>query len=164
MCNLIIECTHRYTCIWTSLECDFASSQPLESFMVWDNEGKSVETRFYCVKIKCKLHRDSKNANMLRSFGPGCALWLLRKRTCSRPAGRLSQKWGQIKLYLLFWRKPAWTFFPGLQVLLKTCISSNLALWKRIRFVNVFLKMSPGGSCLPYSVRTGLQAWAPTPG
>lgn len=64
---------HVYGLHW-NVRCDFASSQPLESFMVWDNAGKSVETGFYCVKIKCKLHRDSKNANMLRSFGPDCVL------------------------------------------------------------------------------------------
>lgn len=153
---------HVYGLHW-NVTCDFASSQTLESFMVWDNEGKSVETGFYCVKMKCKLHRDSKNANMLRSFGPGCAPWLLRKRTCSRPAGRLSQSEGRLNFTCCSGGNQ-----PGL---------SSLAFrfcWKSASVL--ILPFERGLDLLMFSLKcllvvadfltlcTGLQAWAPTPG
>lgn len=154
---------HVYGLHW-NVTCDFASSQPLESFMVWDTEGKSVETGFYCVKIKCKLHRDSKNANMLRSLAQAaCALWSLRKRTCSRPAGRLSRSEGRLNFtccsggdqpalssldFRFCWKSASVLILPferGLDLL--------MFFLKCLLVVAVFLTLC-----------TGLQAWAPTPG
>lgn len=166
ICNLIIECTHSYTCIWTSLECDmwfciFTASWKLYGLGYW---GEICRNRIYCVKIKCKLHRDSKNANMLRSLAQAaCALWSLRKRTCSRPAGRLSRSEGRLNFtccsggdqpalssldFRFCWKSASVLILPferGLDLL--------MFFLKCLLVVAVFLTLC-----------TGLQAWAPTPG